>query len=171
MGTPPGDYGQPSPFAPARREAIGVHPLGLFAGASFTPLQLLNGTVTANSLYLERHHSGIPQTDLAKHTLSIDGDVHQSLQFSYENLLAYLLETHLYFLECSGNSYRNILPDAQNATARVLTTLVSGAEWSGVPLHWLLAEAGIKPSAKWLVAEGADASANTHSLPSGYSFG
>jgi len=165
VAAPPGDYGQPSPFAPARREAISRHPFGAGAGASSTPLQLLNGTVTPNSLHFERHHSGIPQIDPAKHTLTIYGDVHQSLQFSYEDLLAYPLETHLYFLECSGNSYRNTLPDAQNATAGTLSGLVSGAEWTGVPLHYLLAEAGIKPNAKWLVAEGADASANTRSLP------
>ncbi|MFT4719260.1 MAG: sulfane dehydrogenase subunit SoxC [Candidatus Azotimanducaceae bacterium] len=165
LGAPMGDYGQPSPFAPARREGIGAHPQGPGAGASSTPLQLLNGTVTPNSLHFERHHSGIPQIDPGMHTLTIYGDVHQPLRFSYEDLLAYPLETHMYFLECSGNSYRNTLPDAQDATAGALNGLVSGAEWTGVPLHYLLAEAGIKPRAKWLVAEGADASANTRSVP------
>ncbi|MFT6519943.1 MAG: hypothetical protein ACJATP_003626, partial [Candidatus Azotimanducaceae bacterium] len=34
LGAPMGDYGQPSPFAPARREGIGAHPQGPGAGAS-----------------------------------------------------------------------------------------------------------------------------------------
>ena len=37
--------------------------------------------------------------------------------------------------------------------------------YTGVPLRLLLAEAGIKTSGKWLLAEGADASGLTRSIP------
>jgi sulfane dehydrogenase subunit SoxC len=43
--------------------------------------------------------------------------------------------------------------------------LFSNSEWSGVPLKTVLEEAGIKPKASWIVAEGADASRLSRSLP------
>jgi sulfane dehydrogenase subunit SoxC len=43
--------------------------------------------------------------------------------------------------------------------------LVSCAEWTGVTLKTLLDEAGLLPSAKWIIAEGADAAALTRSIP------
>jgi len=42
---------------------------------------------------------------------------------------------------------------------------LSCAEWTGVSLKLVLAEAGLKPEAKWIVAEGADAAALTRSIP------
>ncbi|MEJ6593109.1 MAG: sulfite dehydrogenase [SAR86 cluster bacterium] len=164
-GEPQGEYGQPSPFARLKREQTGGHPLGQAAGSSSTPLQDLNGTITPNSLHFERHHSGIPAIDPARHTLTIFGDVRRQLQFSYEDLLAYPMETHQYFLECSGNSFRNTLNAPLDLTAGSLNGLVSGAEWTGVPLHYLLDEAGIDSAARWVIAEGADAAGMTRSLP------
>jgi sulfane dehydrogenase subunit SoxC len=38
-------------------------------------------------------------------------------------------------------------------------------QYTGVPLKFLLNEAGLKPGAKWILAEGADAAAMTRSLP------
>jgi sulfane dehydrogenase subunit SoxC len=43
--------------------------------------------------------------------------------------------------------------------------MVHCVEYTGVPLRVLLAEAGVKPTAKWLLAEGADSAAMTRSLP------
>lgn len=42
---------------------------------------------------------------------------------------------------------------------------VSCAEWTGIPLSTLLNEAGLRPSAKWVVAEGADGGSHSRSLP------
>ena len=42
---------------------------------------------------------------------------------------------------------------------------MSCAEWTGVSLKLVLQEAGLKPEAKWVVAEGADAAALTRSIP------
>src|SRR5207248_1529210 len=38
-------------------------------------------------------------------------------------------------------------------------------EWTGVSLKLVLQEAGLKPEAKWVIAEGADAAALTRSIP------
>ena len=158
-------YGSPSKFADLQREQTIGHPFGPAAGSSSTPLQSLNGTITPNSLHFERHHAGIPNIDPAKHFLTLHGNVRTSLRFSYESLLAYPMESHKYFLECSGNSYRNTFPTAQNLTAGSLNGLISGAEWTGVPLHYLLDEAGLEKDANWIIAEGADASGHTRSIP------
>ncbi len=159
------EYGHPSAFANLKREQIGGHPFGAEAGSSSTPLQDLNGTITPNSLHFERHHSGIPDIDPGIHKLTIYGDVKRTLQFRYEDLLAYPMETHVYFLECSGNSFRNTLSKPLDLTAGSLNGLVSAAEWTGVPLHYLLDEAGIGPDARWVIGEGADAAGLTRSVP------
>jgi sulfane dehydrogenase subunit SoxC len=43
--------------------------------------------------------------------------------------------------------------------------LLSCCEWTGVPLAIVLAEAGLRPEATWLLAEGGDAAALTRSIP------
>ena len=165
-GAPQSEYGTVSDYAKLRREQVGSHPFGPEAGSSSTPLQDLEGTITPSSLHFERHHSGIPAIDPERHKLSIYGDVERALEFTLENLLAYPKQSHFYFLECSGNSYRNALPGLpQDLTAGSLNGLLSGSEWTGVPLHYLLAEVGVGKQARWVIAEGADAAGLTRSVP------
>jgi sulfane dehydrogenase subunit SoxC len=167
-GPPPSARGEPAPGARLERENPSGHPYGPGAGASSTPLQSLNGTLTPNALHFERHHSGIPDLDAASHRITLHGDVARALDFDLEDLLRYPMVTRTLFLECSGNSYRNTLPEALDLTAGALNGLVSTAEWTGVPLHVLLDEAGVDASLAetgWVIAEGADASANNRSLP------
>lgn len=164
-GQGPSAYGDQPALASLRREQISVHPLGPQAGASSTPLQLLNGTITPNALHFERHHSGIPEIDPGRHKLTVHGLVRQSLAFDYESLLRYPMVSNVLFLECSGNSYRNTLTTVLDETAGGLNGLVSCAEWTGIPLHYLLDEAGLDPTAKWVIAEGADAAGMNRSIP------
>lgn len=164
-GQGPSAYGEQPALASLRREQISVHPLGPQAGASSTPLQRLNGTITPNALHFERHHSGIPEIDPGRHKLTVHGLVRQSLAFDYESLLRYPMVSKVLFLECSGNSYRNTLTTVLDETAGGLNGLVSCAEWTGIPLHYLLDEAGIDPTAKWVIAEGADAAGMNRSIP------
>ncbi len=164
-GNPPRALGSPSLYAHLEREQINARPFAPQSGTSSTPLQRLNGTLTPNGLHFERHHSGVPEIDPARHTLTVYGDVHRTLQFRYEDLLSYPMQSHLYFLECSGNSYRNTLPSPLDLTAGSLHGLFSCAEWTGVPLHYLLEEAGFDATARWVIAEGADAAGMTRSVP------
>ena len=164
-GRPPSEEGLPSVYAQLKREQITGHAFGPEAGVSSTPLQQLNGTMTPNRLHFERHHSGIPEIDPARHAFRVYGAVEKPLLFSYEDLLAYPLQTHTFFLECSGNSYRNSLPSPQDLTAGSLHGLLSSAEWTGIPLHYLLGEAGVHKTAHWVIAEGADAAGMTRSIP------
>jgi sulfane dehydrogenase subunit SoxC len=125
----------------------------------------LQGSITPNSLHFERHHAGIPDIDPAQHKLVIHGLVRQPLVFSYEDLLRYPMVSKIYFLECSGNSGSLFGPNPADGSAQSLHGLVSGAEWTGIPLSTLLDEAGVDPDAQWINAVGADAASMGRSIP------
>lgn len=136
------------------------------AGGSWTPLEALEGMITPNPLHFERHHSGIPDIDPDKHRLLIHGLVKRDLFFDMDALSRYPMVSRIQFIECSGNSYLAGLPQKPvNATCGELHGLVACSEWTGVPLSILLDEAGVRPEARWILAEGADAAAMSRSVP------
>ena len=148
-----------------RRRAIASQPGTIGSGASRTPLEWLDGIITPSRLHFERHHSGIPAIDPNQHRLTLTGLVDQPLSFSLEDLLRYPQVSRIQFLECSGNSGMLVLPQPLQAGVAELHGLISCSEWGGVPLHYLLEEAGVQPNAAWVVAEGADAAAMNRSIP------
>ena len=164
-GRAPSEYGEPGKFSTLKRLQISGHSFAREAGASSSPLESMNGTLTPNSLHFERHHSGVPDVDPSLHKLTIFGNVSRSLSFRHEDLLRYPLVSRILFLECSGNSYANTMPSAIDKTAGEINGLLSCAEWTGVPLRLLLEEAGVDHSSDWIVAEGADAAGMNRSLP------
>ena len=166
-GAPMRTYGQPSKFEEPVKRLVG-QPYGKLApgaGVSFTPLQSLTGTITPNGLHFERHHGGVPDIDPARHKLLIHGLVKKPLAFDVAALMRYPMVSRTYFIECSGNSFRNTLPQAQDVPCGAIHGLLSCSEWTGLPLAVLLNEAGVDASAKWLLAEGADAAAMSRSIP------
>lgn len=165
-GPGPSEYGAPSRFTDdIKRLAPAANPVAPGTGASRTPLHLLQGTITPNSLHFERHHSGVPDIDPAEHRLIIHGMVRQPLVFSYEDLLAYPQTSRTYFLECSGNSGASTGVNAGDTSAAGLHGLLSCAQWTGVMLSTLLDEAGIGSDASWVTATGADAASLGRSIP------
>lgn len=166
-GAPMRAYGQPSKFEEPVRRFVGqlYGKVAEGAGASFTPLQSLNGTLTPNGLHFERHHNGVPDIDPARHKLLIHGLVRKPLAFDVAALLRYPMVSRTCFIECAGNSARNTLPKAQEVACGAIHGLVSCSEWTGVPLAVLLNEAGVDPGAKWLLAEGADSASMSRSIP------
>ena len=141
------------------------------ASSSRTPLQDLQGTLTPSALHFERHHAGIPDIDPSSHRLLIHGLVDRPLELSLAELRRLPAESRIHFLECSGNSgalwqaARVAAPHTTRGTAQSTHGLTSSGEWEGVPLSVLLNEAGVRPEGRWLVAEGADASRMTRSVP------
>lgn len=166
-GAPMSGAGAPSRFeADIVRGPIGSQPGTAGSGASRTPLEHLDGIVTPSRLHFERHHAGIPDIDPAQHRVVVHGLVERPLAFSIEALDRYPRLSKLQFLECSGNSgVAALAPEPAQATCGALHGLVSASEWGGVPLATLLDEAGVKPGARWVVAEGADAVAMARSIP------
>ena len=168
MGAPMRGYGNPSKFEAKvlRVAASGYAQVTPGAGASRTPLQALEGTITPSGLHFERHHNGVPDIDPAQHRLLIHGLVKKPLVFTMETLERYPMTSRVYFVECAGNSGPNTVnPKPPQVTAQAIHGLVSCSEWTGVPLAMLLNEAGIESGADWLLAEGADAAAMSRSVP------
>ncbi|WP_317922762.1 sulfite dehydrogenase [Cupriavidus sp. TA19] len=155
-------YGKPSSHevAAVRKMYPGLtEPMSAY---SVTPLQELDGIITPNGLHYERHHAGVPQIDPAQHRLIIHGLTERELIFTMEEIRQFPSVSRIYFLECSGNP---IFVPPYGKTAAEVTGLVSGAQWTGVPLKTLLHHVGLKKGAKWVVAEGADGAAMTRSIP------
>ena len=168
MGTPMRGYGTPSKFEGKvmRVSASGYATVTPGAGASRTPLQALEGTITPSGLHFERHHNGVPDIDPAQHRLLIHGLVKKPLIFTMATLERYPMTSRIHFVECAGNSGPNTVnPKPPQVTAQAIHGLVSCSEWTGVPLAMLLNEAGIESGADWLLAEGADAAAMSRSVP------
>ena len=162
LGEPLGPYGERSPFEKAvrwRRESKTPE-----TGSSFTPLHDSVGTVTPSALHYERHHSGIPTIDPAKHRLVIHGLVDRPLSLSMADMRRLPSVTRLLALECGGNSAGEWAATT-GADVQRSHGLVSGSEWTGVPLALLLADAGVHPRASWVIAEGADACRMMRSIP------
>jgi sulfane dehydrogenase subunit SoxC len=162
LGAPRRPYGERSPQETSVRSfRPGTTPA---TGSSRTPLQDTHGIITPSSLHFERHHSGVPQIDPTQHELLLHGLVERPLLLDRESLLRFPSVSRLHFLECAGNSGREHEgrpgEDPQKSHG-----LASCSEWTGVLLSVLLAEAGVKPGARWLVAEGADTCRMARSLP------
>jgi sulfane dehydrogenase subunit SoxC len=131
---------------------------------SFTPLHQLDGTITPNGLCFERHHSGIAELDPADYRLMLHGLVDKPLIFTLDDIKRMPRVNRAYFCECAANSGME-WRGAQLNGVQFTHGMVHCVMYTGVPLGLLLAEAGLKPNARWLLLEGGDAAAMTRSLP------
>ena len=162
LGQPLGPYGERSPFEKAvrwTRESKTPE-----TGSSFTPLQDSVGILTPSALHYERHHAGIPTLDPARHRLVIYGMVDRPLTLSMADLRRLPSLTRILALECGGNSAGEWNAPG-GADVQRSYGLVSGSEWTGVPVSLLLAEVGVRPEASWVIAEGGDACRMMRSIP------
>lgn len=140
-------------------------PVGQVAGSSRSPLGQLTGTITPSDLHFERHHAGVPAIDAAEHQLLIHGLVERPMTFSVDDIRRLPQVTRTYFVECSGNGRAPFKQPKPDTTAQAAAGMSSNTEWTGVPLATLFREVGVKPEAKWFLAEGADACHMTRSVP------
>lgn len=132
--------------------------------SSRTPLQEIDGAITPASLHFERHHSGIPDIAPGDHELLVHGLVDRPTVFTMKDLKRLPSVSVTRFMECSGNGGTEWkLPGAPSA--QLSHGLASCSVWTGVPLRLVLEELGVKPEAKWFIAEGADACRMARSLP------
>ena len=131
---------------------------------TFTPLEKGCGIITPSGLHFERSHGGTATIDPSKHSLYVHGMVKQAKKFSMKDIRRFPSLSRTMFLECSGNG----LTEWSKPTLKTVQGthgLTSTSEWTGVPLATILNEVGVRPSAKWLLAEGNDAAAMTRSIP------
>ncbi len=158
-------YGHPSPY---EKHVIRRNVTWLTAdtrsSVSFTPLHALDGIITPNGLCFERHHAGIAEIDPGMHRLMINGLVDTELVFTVADLKRFPRVNRVHFLECAANSGME-WRGAQLNGCQYTHGMVHCVMYTGVSLRHVLEEAGLKTSAKWVLAEGADAAAMTRSIP------
>lgn len=131
---------------------------------NFTPLHELEGIITPNGLCFERHHSGVADIVCGDHRLMINGLVDNQMVFTMDDLMRFPRENRTYFLECAANTGME-WRGAQLNGCQFTHGMIHNVVYTGVPLRLLLEEAGLKTSGTWLLAEGADASGMTRSIP------
>lgn len=158
-------YGMPSPYEEhVQKRTMNWLTPDTVASISFTPLQHLHGMIVPNGLHFDRYHGGTPNIDPKEHRLVIHGLVEKPLIFTVDDIKKFPSVSRIHFLECPANGaleWKGVQLDSVQWTHGMMAC----SEWTGVPLSTLLKEAGIKPEAKWIMPEGADASGMSRSLP------
>lgn len=165
QGRPLAEVGIRSPFVDLKRSPWQEDPTQFTAGWTFSPLQDLEGIITPSDLHFERHHSGTTIIDPAQHELLVHGMVGQPKIYTLYDLQRFPRESHIYFIECSGNSLDGYSGGTAESTAQSLHGLVSTSEWVGVPMRTIAEDVGLDPAAAWALFEGADAAVMTRSVP------
>jgi len=130
-------YGTPSPFERSVVKNIPKNLPQYLSASGRTPLQDLDGIITPNGLFYERHHGGVPAIDPAQHRLMLHGLVDKPLILTMDDIRRFPSESRIYFLECSGNP---VYKKPYGKTASDLVGLLSCAEWTGVSLKLVLQE-------------------------------
>jgi len=161
------EYGQPSPYEKhIKRHLEKNTPETATFSIWHTPIENQRGIITPSGLHFSVNHNGIPDITPEKHQLLIHGLVDKPLKFDIESLMRYPMVSNINFLECAGNTAPNAVSfNALDQSCQELYGQLSGSEWSGIPLKYLLQEAGVKPKAKWVIAEGADGGSHARSIP------
>ncbi len=161
-------YGKPSKFEAnvQRRQSPGLTQTTQ-SSVSFAPLQSLFGIVTPSGLHFERHHQGWWDIDPSRHRLMINGMVKSPKVFTMDEIMRLPTVSRFHFIECGANTgmeWGNVaVPTAQYSHG-----MISCSEFTGVPLITLLEMAGADLKAgKFVLAEGADGSSMTRTIPMG----
>ena len=94
----------------------------------------------------------------------LHGLVEKPLIFTLDELMRLPRVNKIYFLECAANSGME-WRGAQLNGCQYTHGMVHCVQYTGVPLKVLLEQAGLKPNAKWIMAEGGDAAAMNRSIP------
>src|SRR5215467_11705553 len=158
-------YGARSKYTTSVRIPHGGRPTPDTFGLTFhvaSPLQDQVGVITPSSLhyYATTRGAFLPDIDPGQHTLMIHGLVDRPLTFTVNDLKRLPSVTRLHFIECAGNR-----ASRRAKTVQETHGMASNAEWTGVLLSTLLKECGVKGSAKWFVAEGAEEVKGASSMP------
>src|SRR5215813_8566523 len=161
------EYGQRSKYVTSVRiqHPMGGRPSPDAFGKQFhiaTPLQDSYGSITPSSLHYVATTRGsyMPDIDPKLHTLTIHGLVDNPLTLTMDDLKRFPSVTRLHFIECAGNRHT-----PKQKTVQETHGMTSCAEWTGVLLSTLLKECGLKGSATWFVAEGAEEVKGASSMP------
>ena len=155
-------YGARSRFVTSKRISDGGNNSS-FASESNTlsPIQDQVGIITPSALHFNSSHGAFPpDINPDEHELMIHGLVDRPLKFTMAELRRMPFISRIHFIECSAN-----YPLPVDVTVQHTHGKTSCSEWTGVPLSLVLNEVGVRGSAKWIVAEGADRDLHSKSIP------
>jgi DMSO/TMAO reductase YedYZ molybdopterin-dependent catalytic subunit len=126
-----------------------------------SPLSALESFLTPNELFYVRNHFSTPKLDVESYELRIDGAVAHPLTIRYDELRRMPSRKCTVTLECAGNSRVFLLPQTDGVQWEL--GAVGNAEWTGVPLDYLLRRTEVLEGALEVVLEGADEGELTNS--------
>ncbi|MCX5074689.1 sulfite oxidase [Streptomyces sp. NBC_00513] len=149
----PGGVGGPGRVA-AVGEGIGADELALAARNHGLPLEALRYEVTPAGLHYVLVHYDIPAADVDRWRLRVGGRVRNAVEWGLDELRARPAVTRRVTMECAGNGRARLSP--RPVSQPWLVEAVGTADWTGVALGGLLAEAGVEPDAVEAVFTGAD---------------
>jgi len=160
-------YGVPSAYEHnvVRRTSALMSSAGdMHAAISMTPLHEQQGIITPSGLHFTRTHNGVAHVDPTKWRLMIHGLVEKPIVLTLEDLKKYPSESRILFMECPSNGAAE-WKGPQFGSLQFVRGMMSCSEWTGVRLKTILDDLGLKPEAKWMLAEGGDGSEMSRTLP------
>lgn len=134
------------------------------ASIAVTPIHESEGIITPNGLFFSRSHGGTAHIDPNEFRLMITGLVEKPIVLTYEQLKRYPSVTRTHFIECPANGGQEWRRPQYNSL-QFAKGFMSCAEWTGVYIKTILEDLGLKPTAKWMLAEGSDNSEMGRSVP------
>jgi DMSO/TMAO reductase YedYZ molybdopterin-dependent catalytic subunit len=135
-------------------EGISQEELALAARNHAMPMEALRWDTTPVGLHYVLVHYDIPAVDPAAWRLTVGGAVEHPFEVSLGDLTSMTRHTVRVTLECAGNG-RAFL-DPRPVSQPWLSGAVGTADWTGVPLRELLADAGVLTEAVEVCFRGAD---------------
>lgn len=135
-------------------EGITTDELRLASRNHALPLESLRSDVTPPGLHYVLTHYDIQHVDPTGWQLTVDGLVERSLSLDLDALRALPRHTVRVTMECAGNGRATLVP--RPISQPWLDGAVGTADWTGVRLADLLADAGLAPGAVDVVFTGLD---------------
>ncbi|HEU4390307.1 MAG TPA: sulfite oxidase [Blastocatellia bacterium] len=121
-----------------------------------TPVALLNSWITPNELFYVRSHLYAPEIKAGEWSLTVDGEVQHQLTLGLDDVRRMPRASAIVTLECAGNGRSYYEPPV--AGVQWEKGAVGTARWTGVRLRDVLARAGLKRAARFVLLDGADES-------------
>ncbi len=120
-----------------------------------TPVEALRSWITANSVFFSRNQSEMKSAvSLEDWRLTIEGNVENPREFTFDDILRMPRAVAANTLECSGNG-RSLLKEKTSGNPWTIGA-VGNAVWSGVWLKEILQTAGLQKTAQHVAFEGMD---------------
>ncbi len=134
------------------------------AAIAVAPIHESEGIITPNGLFFSRSHGGTAHVDPKEFRLMINGLVEKPIVLTLDQLKRYPKITRTHFIECPANGGQEWRKPQYNSL-QFAKGFMSCAEWTGVYIKTILKDLGLKPNAKWMLAEGSDNSEMGRSIP------